>query len=67
MTSFTRRFTRPLLVQVADHGTAFAEILATRAEHDPALAAHLISALSEMKAAFPLDCEGVADPFIPQK
>jgi len=67
MTSFLRRFTRPLLVQVTDHGPAFVELLAARAEHDPALAAHLFGALFELKDALALECEGVADPIIPQK
>ena len=62
-----RRFTRPLLVQVTDHGGAFVEILATRAKDDNTLAAHLLAALIELKAAFSLDCEGMADPILSQK
>lgn len=63
-----RHFTRPLLMRVTEHGAAFAEILATRAEHDPALAGHLLAALSDLERAFPdLDAEGIARPVYPEK
>ena len=58
-----RHFVRPLLARTAAHGSAFAEILANRAEHDPALAGHLLDALAEVERAFPgLDADDAAKP-----
>ena len=63
-----RQFTRPLLMRTTDHGAAFVELLATRAETDTTLARHMLDALSDLHRAFPdLDAEGVAQPIIAQK
>ncbi len=48
-----RRFTRPLLTRITDHGSAFAELLADRAEHHPGLAKHMLAALVDLEMAFP--------------
>ena len=53
MMDHARRFTRPLLILIGDHGCAYAELLATRAEQDPALAVHMLAALADLKATFP--------------
>lgn len=58
-----RRFTRPLLTRITDHGSAFIELLATRAEQDPALAAHMLAALADLEQAFPdLEPDGAPRP-----
>jgi len=63
-----RRFTRPLLILIGNHGCAYAELLATRAEQDPALADHMLAALAALEAAFPdLAIDGAAQPFFAKK
>lgn len=57
-----RAFTRPLLVQVTDHSAAFVAILCDRAEDQPDLAGHLLAALDDLRSAFDLDREGMAEP-----
>ena len=57
-----RQFTRPLLTRITDHGSAFIELLATRAEDHPDLAEHMLAALSDLEAALDLDCEGLPQP-----
>jgi len=48
-----RRFTRPLLTRLTDHGSAFIELLADRAEDHPDLAKHMLVALADLEQAFP--------------
>lgn len=63
-----RKFTRPLLMGITDHGAAFVELLANRAETNTALAQHMLDALADLHRAFPdLDAEGIAQPIIEQK
>ena len=65
--TFARAFSRPLLMQITDNSVAFVSILADRAEHDPALAGHLLVALQTLRAACDLDTTTAPDPIIPQK
>ena len=59
----TRRFTRPLLTRITDRGTAFVEILAARAEQDPALAKHMLATLTDLEKAIPnLSADDVPQP-----
>jgi acetyl-CoA carboxylase alpha subunit len=68
MMDHARRFTRPLLTLITDHGCAFADILATRAEQDPALADHMLAALADLEAAFPdLAVDGAPQPVFAKK
>lgn len=63
-----RRFTRPLLILIGDHGCAYAELLATRAEQDPALADHMLAALADLEATFPdLAVDGAPQPVFAKK
>ena len=58
-----RQFTRPLLMRIIEHGAAYVELLATRAEHDTPLACHMLEALDDLHRAFPdLDADGIARP-----
>lgn len=65
--TFKRTFTRPLLNQITDHGTAYAEILAQRAETDPALAAHMLESLHSLRAVVGIDADGIPEPKITGK
>ncbi|WP_282062136.1 hypothetical protein [Roseobacter litoralis] len=62
--TFERAFTRPLLMRVTENGSAFVEILAERAETDPALAAHLLESLEALHNAMDLDTDGIPTPKI---
>ena len=63
-----RQFTRPMLMRITDHGAAFVELLASRAEHDPPLAGHMLAALDDLHRAFPdLTADGIARPITAQK
>jgi len=67
MIDHTRQFTRPLLLRITEHGAAYVELLATRAEHDPALARHMLEALDDLHRAFPdLAADGIAQPITAQ-
>lgn len=60
--TFQRTFTRPLLMQITENGSAFVEILAERAEADPALAAHLLESLEALHTVVDLDADGIPTP-----
>ena len=50
---FQRRFTLPLLTRITNHGSAFIELLADRAEDHPDLVDHMLAALVDLEATFP--------------
>lgn len=60
--TFERTFTRPLLMQITENGSAFVEILAERAETDPALAAHLLEGLEALHTVVDIDADGIPTP-----
>ena len=63
MKDHDRRFTRPLLLRITDRSAAFTAILADQAEHDPALADHLLNALADLERACPdPDAEATPQP-----